>query len=170
MHDTRPRCKAQLVVVCRSAHRPTQDRIVLSSRFGPVCCSSLRLHTAVTPVHCHMQNKYCYRQAEMGVGDCGGLRVSSSNMRSFTCSSLESAVLVVVCFAVDSGHDQVREAKDAGMAKEGAGPRGGQGGCSKMRPCSLWFSTRSGTLRRSSRGAIFANSMLAPTKELAKTM
>ena len=25
-----------------------------------------------------MQNKYCYRQAEMGVGDCGGLRVSSS--------------------------------------------------------------------------------------------
>ena len=23
-----------------------------------------------------LQNKYCYRQAELGIGDCGGLRVS----------------------------------------------------------------------------------------------
>ena len=47
-------CKALIVAVCRSAHRPTQDRIVLSSRCVPFFCSSLRLHTAVMPVHCHM--------------------------------------------------------------------------------------------------------------------
>ncbi len=23
-----------------------------------------------------LQNKYCYRQAEMGIGDCGGLQVT----------------------------------------------------------------------------------------------
>ena len=46
-------CKA-LIAVCRSAHRPTQDRIVLSSRFVPLFCSSLCMHTAVMPVHCHI--------------------------------------------------------------------------------------------------------------------
>lgn len=29
-----------------------------------------------------LQDRYCYRQAELGVGDCGGLQVSSANVAS----------------------------------------------------------------------------------------
>ncbi len=75
---------------------------------------------------------------------------------------LKLAESVVLYFAVDSRHDQVREAKDARMAEKGVGPRGGQGGCSKMRQGSIWSRISSDAVHRSTMDAILADSVCGP--------
>lgn len=62
---------------------PTGGSTTLTTQCSTIACGSAQ--TGCSKAHMHfllfrnkidLQNKYCYRQAELGIGDCGGLSVS----------------------------------------------------------------------------------------------
>lgn len=108
---------------CWRRVRPTRPRTSGRSRTSACCCAAavnvkealLRRQAAACPVlagHTQLRSsvygvtcllaalhyRYCYRQAELGIGDCGGLRYipgmvisAARTQRLFCCSSLQKA-------------------------------------------------------------------------------
>ena len=82
-------CNLQRPVQCRYGVRLHSVTAVASALHALAAFPSNTLHSLIGCLHCccrnkvDLQNKYCYRQAELGIGDCGGLQVSASAEQVF---------------------------------------------------------------------------------------